>query len=415
MGDRVQASALAALCVALFACSSREDELRSQNATLRAEVETLRAAAELQGRQSGLVSAGKRDLQGGGSSSGSSADASVEELREQLSELRARLSEEQALRMEREREWLRYTNAFSALSAEAVAQAPHFEPQVPAEELPAPPPPPAPIDEARTERARELLRSLRTLLSVEGVRGFDLLEVGALGEGWIGPVVFRLLDERGRLAGSLGAQRLRLVGSRTARSMTIVLEDGFEARGGVRTAFEALESPEQEREPFGVRRIELDELDPMPWVAAAPELFGGAQLAAPKDDGQWNLTYVRASLNRLLRLDIERGHWRLKTLGGVADGALHDVHFEQFDAQGQLERRLFADRLRLERRERGVALVLEDGATVRGDEKAPFLDGRFRIYLPRAEHREWDSAGLPGLSSAPIAAARSGASEAARD
>lgn len=405
MVERVSICAVLALCVSLLACSSRESELRAQNAKLREEVRLLRAAsdaAQLPARDAASPSE-PRDPSG---ASEPDAEATQFELREQLSELRRRLTEEQELRVEREREWLRYTNAFGALSAEAVAQAPNFEPQVPAEERPAPEPAPPPVDEERLRRARELERSLRTLLSVEGVRGFDLLEAGELGEGSIGPVVFRLLDGRGRLAGSLGAKRLRLEGSRTARTLTILLEDGFESRGGLRNAFEPQELAPQDGEPFGVRRIELDEVDPMPWVAAAPELFGGAQLAAPKDDGQWNLTYVRASLNRLLRMDVERGYWRLKSLGGVADGMFHDVHFEQFDAQGRLERRLFADRLQLERRERGVALLLADGATVRGDEKSPFLDGRFRIYLPRADQSEWNNAGLPGLTATPVAAAR---------
>lgn len=415
MGDRVGICTALAACLVAFACSSREAELRAANERLQAELEQLRAAAARQGVQGADASAASATARSRASASEPNSAPSVEELREQVSELRVQLAREQSLRLEREREWLRYTSAFEALSAEAVAQAPHFEPQVPAEELPAPTPPSPPIDEARAERARSLARSLRTLLSVEGVRGFDLLEAGELGDGWIGPVVFRLLDERGRLAGSLGAQRLRLLGSRTARTLTIVLEEGFESRGGVRTAFEPEELPESERESFGVRRIELEEVDPMPWISAAPELFGGAQLAAPVDDGHWNLTYVRASLNRLLRLDIERGYWRLKTLGGVAEGVLHDVHFEQFDAQGQLERRLFADRLRIERRERGVALLLEDGATVRGDEKSPFLDGHFRIYLPRAEHAEWNSAGLPGLSATPSAAARGAEPEPDRD
>ncbi len=381
------------------ACSPSPSSLERENAALRDEVQRLEAQlaarAVASDPASDAPSAGEVDV------------LPAENLRDQIAQLRAELAREQELRLEREREWLRYTSAFDALGGDALPEGAEFTPQVPEDELPKPPEP-VKLDETLLARADAVERSLRALLQVEGVRGIDLLEAGELDGGAIGPVVFRVLDARGRLAGSLTAARLRLVGSRTARSLTIVLEDGYESRGGVRLDFEAGTTAEGEREPFGVRRIELEDVDPMPWVSAVPELFGGVELAAPKDDGLWNLTYVRASLNRLLRIDVERGYWRLKTLGGVVAGVLHDVHFEQFGPEGKLERRLFADRLRIERKERGVALVLEDGATLRGDEKTPFLDGRFRIYLPRAEQAEWNAAGLPGLSSAPSGAASTG-------
>ncbi len=378
--------------------SAREhSELAAENARLRAELESARSALEAAAVQPAP----------------SISDAA---LGEQLAELRAALAREHELRVEREREWLRYTRAIDALGGDALQQGPRFVALAPLEETePEEAAAPAPVAPVVLERSAALQRSLRALLAVEGVRGMDLLDAGQLGDGWIGPVVFRLLDGQGRLAGSLGAQRLRLAGSRTARTLTIVLEDGFESRGGVRTPFEPSTADGESREAFGVRRIEFDELDPLPWVQAAPELFGGVELAAPVDDGQWSLTWVRSSLNRLLRLDAARGYWRVKSLGGVFDGQLRDVQLEQFDVSGKLERRLFADRLALERRERGVALRLEGGALVRGDEKTPFLDGQYRIYLPRADLDEWNRAGLPGLTSQPGAAARADAPPQQRD
>jgi hypothetical protein len=408
--DRGAARGIAALTSSVFgallvlggaacspATSQGPSQLERENAALRDEVQRLRArlATTAAAAEPEALAAAQVEV------------LPAENLREQIALLRRELAREQELRLEREREWLRYTSAFDALGGDALPEGAEFTPQVPEDELPKPPEP-VKVDETLLARADAVERSLRALLQVEGVRGIDLLEAGELEGGAIGPVVFRVLDARGRLAGSLIAARLRLVGSRTARSLTIVLEDGYESRGGVRLDFEAGTTADGEREPFGVRRIELEDVDPMPWVSAVPELFGGVELAAPKDDGRWNLTYVRASLNRLLRIDVERGYWRLKNLGGVVAGVLHDVHFEQFGPDGKLERRLFADRLRIERKERGVALVLEDGATLRGDEKTPFLDGRFRIYLPRAEQAEWNAAGLPGLSSAPSGAASTG-------
>ena len=318
----------------------------------------------------------------------------------ELADLRAQLAREQDLRLAREREWLEFTRTLGSLELPLPAEA-SFEAQVPANESPAAEPEPPPPDPALAERQRAILRSLRTLLAIEGVRGLDLLEVGALGEGCTGPVVFRLLDERGRLAGSLWAERLRLEGSRTARTLTLVLENGYEAHDGERFDFareERLDAPPIEG---GVRRIELAETDPMPWVAALGELFGDVTLEAPKDDGRWNLTYVKGALNRLLKADTANGYWRVKSLGGVTGDVLREVQLEGFDGAGKLERRVFADSLRILRQDKGVSLQLEDGAQMRGDEKLPFLDGRFRIYLPRALQVDWERAGLPGWSQPP--------------
>lgn len=396
---------VAVLAVALAAaCTDAEDQLSAENARLRAELEQLRAVA------GPAASSAPSAVEG----QPKSESEVVLALQQQVAALRAEVAREQELRLEREREWLRYTESFGALSAQAGVEAPEFEAQVPASERPAPVAP-EPVDLAPFERSKDVLRALRALFAIEGVRGLDLLEVGAVQADHAGPVVFRLLDDRGRLAGSLCAQRMRFAGSRSAHTLSIVLEDGYETRGGQRTEFDVDPAQAGERENFGVRRLEFEDIDPLPWLEAAPELFGGVELAAPADDGVWNLTYVRGSLNRLLAVDIERGYFRLKALGGVVEGVLRDVQLDEFDGRGKLLRRLFADRLRIERRERGVALLLEGGASVRGDEKTPFLDGRLRLYLPRADHAEWNRAGLPGLSSRPSDAARAGPDEPVRD
>jgi len=327
------------------------------------------------------------------------------ELELRVRELERELEREQEKRLEREREWLRFTTTLSALEIPSVPEELTFVPDVPEEDRPVPPAP-TQIDEAKAERQHEIARSIRTLLSIEGVRGIDLLEAGELHDGWIGPVVFRLLDERGRLAGSLCAERMRLEGSRSARTLTIVLENGYEMRGGVRTPFRAgeqLDKPpiDSGTRDGGTRRIDIVETDPMAWVGAVAELFGDTLMEPPADDGRWNLLHVRGTLNQLLQLDADAGYWRLKHLGGVSGDELRDVHLEALSSDGKLERRLFADRLRIHEQDRGVLLLLEDGAQVRGEEKVPFLDGRFRIFLPRAAHAEWRAAGLPGLAQPP--------------
>jgi len=238
------------------------------------------------------------------------------------------------------------------------------------------------------------------LLAAEAVRGLDLLEVGSVQDGWTGPVIFRLVDGQGRLSGSLYAERLSLEASRAARSLTLVLERGYESHGGARTPFGATDEPAGPP-PW---RIPLPGLDPAPWIESLPELFDATSDERPRDDGLWDVSWVRATLNALLRQDTTSGLLRLKRLGGVELGVLRDVHVEVLDPQGSLEQRLFADRLAIDALGNGVLLRFESGVHVRGDERTPFLDGGYRVWLPRARADEWRAAGVPGLAASPPAA-----------
>ncbi len=316
----------------------------------------------------------------------------------ELRQMRAELITEQERRLEREREWLRYTSAVASLDVQSIPAELSFTAQVPESERPKPPEPPPPLDEKKLAREKEILRTLKTMLTIEGVRGIDLLEAGELGNGCVGPVLFRIIDERGRLAGSLSAKRLKLEGSRTAHTLTLVLEDGFETRGGVRTPFTLRERSDGAPIEGGTRRIQFEEVDLLPWVNALPELFGDVALEPSKDDGLWNATYVKGALNRLMRMDAANGYWRVRDLAGVTGVELRDVRLEGLDSEGKVERQLFADRMKIELQEKGVLLLLEDGAQTRGADTVPFLDARFRIFLPRAPHADWQAAGLPGLS-----------------
>jgi hypothetical protein len=252
-----------------------------------------------------------------------------------------------------------------------------------------------------TERARRLERrrheislALGSLLVAERVEGLELLESGRVGDGWTGPVVFRVIDERGRPVGTLAADRLRLEGSRTGRSLTLVFEDGYERRGGARVPFAG--TPEGV-ERGGVRRIVLARVDPRPWIEALGELFSAASLERIVDDGRWNLLLVQRALNRLLALDGSAGLYRLKTLEGIVEGVLCDVSIEELSRDGRTVRVLTADRLSISGGESSALLTLEDGVQLRDGRKLPFLEGRYRIFLPRADLAEWTRAGLPGL------------------
>lgn len=313
-------------------------------------------------------------------------------LSQEVARLRQELERERARGADREEAFLQFSRLLSELPAGqklGLGPASSAEPSAPTEEE---------LErkaaaEAAAARAEELGRSLSVLMRVEGLRGLDLMEAGSLLSGppsAIGPVVFRCLDERGLLAGSVGAARLRLEGSLAAHTLTLVLEDGFESRGG-------------ERVPFadGVRRITLHDVDPAPWRQECPELFDGAELERGDDDGLWDPGAVRRALNELLGLDPRLGWYRLHSLGGVRGPALLDVQLEELDPSGRLQRRIFADALTIALEDGSVVLELEDGAFVRGEEKQPFRDGHHRIVLPAAPLASWRAAALPGLSAPP--------------
>lgn len=333
-------------------------------------------------------------------------EAERDALRNQVASLQLELAQEKEARLGREQAWLEYTRAVAELLPAQGEAMPGFE--VSGAEQP--PPEGATQDEGATEpdpglaardRAAEVLATLRALLAAEAVRGLDLLEVGSVQDGWTGPVVLRLVDGQGRLSGSLFAERLSLEGSRAARTLTIVLERGYESHGGARTPFGAADEPAGPP-PW---RIPLPGLDPEPWRESLPELFAELAEERPHDDGLWNTAWVRATLNALLREDTTSGLLRLKRLGGVELSILRDVHVEVLDREGVLERRIFADRLSIEALGRGVLLRFEGGVHVRGEERTPFLDGGYRVWLPRARAEAWRTAGLPGLVDSPPASA----------
>lgn len=318
------------------------------------------------------------------------------ELLARIGELERSLARERERRTAREVEWLEFTRAISALEVPQTPSPPDFL-EIPQESSP---PGPSAGELAARERAAarsaRVLADLRAFLLAEQVLALDVLEVGSVNGGWTGPVVVRLVDDLGRPSGTLVAERLRLEVSRAGRSVTLILEEGYESHGGVAVPFGPPSEPGSRR--GGVRRIELPGMDPLPWIEAFPELVGEATAAVP-DDGLWNLVELRMRLDGLLRDDTSGGHWRLRSLGGVTGTTLHDVQLVELDDRARVVRRLFADRMQLLARGRGVELRLEDGVQMRGDARAPFLDGRYRVFLPRARAAAWGS--LPGLRTPP--------------
>jgi len=339
-----------------------------------------------------------------------------------IAELSQELRRERDLRLEREREWLRYTQRMAHLMD--LAGAPKFSPDLPAEArearvLESAPPAPvgaaassgaapagatpasAPVEDdlvrrarlAHEERSRAVFLALRSLFAIEHVSGLDLLESGTVADGATGPVVLRVIDDRGRPLGSLYAERLRLEGSRAARTLTLVLEQGWERRAGSRTPFEG--GPVDAEGRGGSRRIELAHVDPTPWFDAVPELFREEQRAAVTQGDPRELTALRFELDRLFRIDASGPVYRMESLSAKDGLVLREVHLSVLTPDLLLERELFADRMSILRAEKGLEIVLSDGSQVRGSEKAPFLEGRYRIFLPRADAARWEAAGIP--------------------
>jgi hypothetical protein len=311
-------------------------------------------------------------------------EGELERSRARIVELEAELRDATAKRVAREEEFMRQSRALNDLCVPE-----KVEPK------PAPSPEAAADVDPVARRDHEIQISLKTMFTLDQVTGFELLESGTFKDGATGPVVLRALDDRGRPVATISAERLRLEASRAARTVTLVLEDGFERRGVEKTPFEG---PMTGESRGGLRRIELPETNPAPWIEALPELFREEDKAPLDDDGLWNLGAVRASLNLLLREDISAGWWRLVAFGGVRDGVLRDVQLDGLDPDGKLERKLFADRMEIDAQEKGVKIELRDGAQMRGDEKVPFLDRRYRIFLPRASIDAWRDAGIPGIA-----------------
>ncbi len=353
---------------------------------------------------------------------GSAAAAELERLRARENELLARISAledqlraERARSLQRQEEWVAFTRLLQGFEIPSLPEPPEFV----AEALVVPRDPAAEALEraeaARRWRGAQVAASLRTLLTAESVRGVDLLEVGLIheyqGRSWTGPVIARLLDERGRMVGMMKAARLRLEVSRSSRSVTIILEDGYESRAGVRRPFEGGVAVPSEGETLseargGRQRIYLGAVDPEPWIEALPELVDPVLLARATDDGLWDLDDLRVQIVRLLHEAAQAGdpRWRLVGLGGVRGSELRDVQFAEVDAvTGRAERRVFADSARIRiRPSGGVELQFEGGSVRRGTRVAPFLAGKYRIVLPRARAEDWREASLPGLAAPPV-------------
>lgn len=311
-------------------------------------------------------------------------------LRLENEQLRLELAAEREKRQERERGWLAYVKGLAELAPRAGVELPSFETEAGTLELPAPAakPPSDPALEARALRDAQILRRMQALLIADSVQGLDVLELGTFQDGFTGPVVFRTLDDEGRPFGSICADRLQLEGSRAARTLTFVFSVGYQRRGEQRTPFAAP----------GVLRVELPEVDPTPWLEGIPELFANAKPRDWRDDRLYDLTRLRVALNLQLREDAASGYWRLSSLEGVVGGVLREVVLDGFGAEGQLERKLFADSLRILERPQGVVLLLESGAQIRGEVKTPFLEGRYRIILPRASSERMRAEGIPVLA-----------------
>jgi len=328
-------------------------------------------------------------------------------LMDKVAELRVELDESQRIRAQREQEWFEYTRTIGMLDQDTEERRPAFLEAL--EEAEAGPPVPEltraelAAQEVSRRRVKRMLLDLNALFAAEQVGGLDILEFGSLGEGWVGPVVARTLDDRRRPTGTLVAERLRLECSRSGFTVTLVFEEGFERHGQNEVPFGA--AREEGGRRGGVKRIVLAGIDPRPWVEVLPELFDESAARGTPNDGRWDLRRVRLDLNRRFsELPGVGSGLRLRGLGGVDSSVLHDVHLVELDENGAIDRRLFADRMSVRTYGEGLELYLEDGTQERDERSAPFLDGRYRIFLPQADVEAWKAARIPGLAPAALRA-----------
>ena len=256
-----------------------------------------------------------------------------------IQELEQALAQEQALRLQREQEWLQFTQLLQLVPEEkrpplpgflGGAEAPEAEPAE--AELARKPTAERRQAEARRQRAQAIRSTLRAYLRAEGQHSLDLLEVGDLHEDGVGPIVARQLDAQGRFVSTLVADRLRLEKSDSGYTLTLVFERGYERRAGKTWPFpsgpgakpstplddsqrEALEREGSLR--MGAWRLPLPGVDPAPWIKAMPELFSQEDREARVDDGRHNLIHLRYVLNGLLDDYGQGARWKLVRLGGI--------------------------------------------------------------------------------------------------
>jgi hypothetical protein len=330
--------------------------------------------------------------------------AQVEDLRSRLVQAESALQAETERRLAREKEWLEYTSGIAKM--ESLAQGlpkfavdpavqPKPEPSTSETDKPEPDKPETNAVPPSQADVTAVTRRLRTLLSAEQVAGVDVMELGNVQADHVGPVVLRILDANGRLLSVLAADRLRLECSRAGRSVTLVLEHGYERRNGEKLAFTGGAVDADGR--GGVRTIVIPDCDPRPWLEGLPFLFRPEALEPVPHDGSISVESLRAALNVKLREDQLIGHWRVDGIGGVQRSVLYEVAFSQLDEKGNIVRTLVADKATFAALSKGVEVLLEGGAQVKVDSTVPFLDGRYRLVLPRADAEAWRAARIPLL------------------
>ncbi|MEZ6018612.1 MAG: hypothetical protein R3F17_00500 [Planctomycetota bacterium] len=247
------------------------------------------------------------------------------ELLARIRSLELELAQEQALRLAREQEWLEFTGLLNAVPAERRPQVPAFlEKALIPDPEPAEPAQPDPEELAALKRAQEIKTTLRAFLRAEGWTSIDLLEVGSVQPGGVGPIVARQLDGSGHFLSTLVADRLRLEKSTAGYTLTLVFESGYERRAGQVWPFADPDDPEaplslpasvlQEEGPAvrrGALRIALTGVRPDPWLDALPELFRPEDLELRVNDGRHDPMRLKLDWNQLLkdRHQADAGAW----------------------------------------------------------------------------------------------------------
>ena len=342
------------------------------------------------------------------------------ELMARIRGLELELVQERALRLKREQEWMEFSKLLALLPESRRPELPSFlaekvEAAKSEESKPGPEQAQQEFEaQQQLKRAAEIKMILRAYLRAEGVRALDLLEVGVVGDGFIGPIVARQLDENGRFLSTLVADRLRLEKSRSGFTLTLVLENGYERRAGQIWPFpkEHLTSGEapqaagpedsgsstvQHAQRTGVLRIPLSGVSPGPWIQALPELFSAEDLDSKVTDGAHDPFALRFTMNQLLGKPRQGGRWRLVSLGGVVGTEWRDIHLAELSLKGQVVRRIFADRGQLSLQGDNLMFSLESGAQERAGQRTPFLAGRYMLVLTQVDRAAWLASGMPGL------------------
>lgn len=198
-------------------------------------------------------------------------------------------------------------------------------------------PPPKPVDQAVTQRQRELVQKLNAVLRRYGASWLRVHEVASRKGADLEKVRLVVLDQSGVIEGAFVADRCRLELDRKTGKVALRLEGVTKILGGVR---EKTERHVIEFEAADPRALELELGDALALKGEWPK---PKRVELPKVDPE-TLALWRDRLDDLLSL-VKGARFELGRLSSVGESAFWGVSIHGYTSTGVWERRFDAKKL----------------------------------------------------------------------